>query len=183
MAVFKGWVWFLLCIFASLTCNLRTEKMGGCSVKACFYLAKNCCYECSGVQSILHHFCFYLTHKGRMFNCCVMSKMHGKRGRLDWIPGVLPYRSVLLSSHKFIRSVSSRWRCNKKFTCRWKYKRHFIIPVSLYVLSLQRTLRNGKPGSCKLEESFHQCQAKERVDVHKETDQKVNTEEHVSQLE
>lgn len=62
------------------------RKSGGCSVKACFYLAKNCCYECSGVQSILCHFCFYLTHKGRMFNCCIMSKMHGKRGRLDWIP-------------------------------------------------------------------------------------------------
>lgn len=123
MAVFKAWVWFLLCIFASLTCNLRTEKVCGLFCKDVSIYSR---IVAMSVQSILCNFCSYLAHKGRMFNCCVMSKMHGRHGRLDWISekkkGILPCRNVLVSSPHFSRSVSGRWKCSKKFTCRWKYK-------------------------------------------------------------
>lgn len=75
---------FDFCIFLSLAI-WGLKKFRVCSV-IYFYLIENCCYECSGVQSILCNFCSCLTHKGEMFNCCVMSKMHGRCGRLNWVP-------------------------------------------------------------------------------------------------
>lgn len=117
------------------------RKFGLCSVKICFYLIKNFCSECSGVQSILCNFYSYLTHKERMFNCCVMSKMHGRCGRLDWIPEIKmesfpPEISCLLISSSEVYLVGEG-----------------VIRSSGADGSLQRTLRNGEPGSCRPEVS------------------------------
>lgn len=77
-----------------------------------------------------------------MFNCCVMSKMRGRRGRLDLIPEIkmesfpAEMSSYLLISSPEVYLVSGG-----------------VIKSSLANGSLQRTLRNGKNGTCKLEVS------------------------------